>query len=94
MSWCADRGSERYRRCEERRRNEIRQEPAPDSLEDEGVLPAETWYYDYNTNTWTEVEVDTSPPGMAMYAMAYDPATTTVVVFGGEMTSKYAGNLS
>lgn len=63
-------------------------------LEDEGVLPAETWYYDYNTNTWTEVEVDTSPPGMAMYAMAYDPATTTVVVFGGEMTSKYAGNLS
>jgi hypothetical protein len=63
-------------------------------LEDEGVLPAETWYYDYNTNTWTEVAVETSPPALAMYGMAYDPATGTVVLYAGEMTSKYAGNLS
>ena len=23
-------------------------------LEEGGVLPPETWYYDYNTNTWTK----------------------------------------
>lgn len=63
-------------------------------LEDEGVLPAETWYYDYNTNTWTEVTVATSPPDLAMYAMAYDPASANVVLFSGETVSKYAGSLS
>ena len=63
-------------------------------LEDQGVLPAETWYYDYNTNTWTEVDVETSPPALAMYGMAYDPATRKVVLYAGEMTSKYAGDLS
>lgn len=63
-------------------------------LEDEGVLPAATWYYDYNTNTWTELVVETSPPALAMYGMAYDDATATVVLYGGEMTSKNAGNLS
>lgn len=63
-------------------------------LEEGGVLPAETWYYDYNTNTWTEVAVDTSPPALAMYGMAFDAATGNVVLYGGEMTSKHAGNLS
>jgi len=63
-------------------------------LEEGGVLPAETWYYDYNTNTWTEVAVDTSPPALAMYGMAYDAATGNAVLYGGEMTSKHAGNLS
>lgn len=63
-------------------------------LEDKGVLPAETWYYDYNTNTWTALDVETSPPKLAMYGMAYDPAIGNAVVFGGEKTSKYATNLS
>ncbi len=63
-------------------------------LEYEGVLPAETWFYDYNTNTWTEMEVRTSPPALAMYGMAHDPATGNVVLYGGEMTSKSAGDLS
>ncbi len=63
-------------------------------LEEEGVLPSETWYYDYNTNTWTEIDVSTSPPDLAMYAMTWDPETEKVVMFGGEHTSKYAGDLS
>lgn len=63
-------------------------------LEEEGVLPSETWYYDYNSNTWTEIDVETSPPKLAMYGMAYDPATGKVVVFGGEKTAKYAADLS
>jgi hypothetical protein len=63
-------------------------------LEEEGVLPAETWYYDYNTNTWSAIDVDTSPPKLAMYGIAYDPEVGKVVVFGGEKTSKYATDLS
>ena len=63
-------------------------------LEDDGVLPAQTWYYDYNTNTWTEVDTQNSPPAMGMYGMTYDPDNEQVVVFGGEMTSKYARDIS
>lgn len=60
-------------------------------LEDVLVGP-ETWYYDYNANTWTEVDTDTSPPQMTMYSMVYDPSTRKVITFGGELTSKYAGD--
>ncbi len=63
-------------------------------LENSPVFDPETWYFDYNTNTWTRVDVTTSPPGLAMYAMAYDPVTEKVYLFGGDKTSKYAGDLS
>lgn len=63
-------------------------------LEDGGTLGPETWYYDYNTNAWTEVDVTTSPPKLAMYAMARDPETGKVYVYGGEMTAKYARDFS
>jgi len=63
-------------------------------LENEGVLPAETWYYDYNSNAWTAVDVEVSPPDLAMYAMTYDPASRKAILFGGEKTSKYAKNIS
>lgn len=60
-------------------------------LEDVLVGP-ETWYYDYNTNTWTQLETETSPPPMTMYATVYDPSVEKVILFGGELTSKYAGD--
>lgn len=63
-------------------------------LEEEGVLPAETWYYDYNSNAWTAIDVAISPPALAMYAMAYDSRIGKAVLFGGEKTSKYAGDIS
>jgi hypothetical protein len=63
-------------------------------LEDAPVFDPETWYYDYDTNTWERVDVSSSPPGLAMYTMAYDPITEKVYLFGGDMTSKYAGDLS
>jgi hypothetical protein len=58
------------------------------------LVGPETWYYDYNTNSWTKIEIETSPPQLAMYAMVYDPATGKVVLFGGERSSKYAGDIS
>lgn len=43
---------------------------------------------------WERVGVDTSAPGLAMYAMGYHPITEKVYLFGGDETSKYAGDLS
>lgn len=62
-------------------------------LEDELVGP-ETWYYDFNTNSWFEVATEISPPPMTMYSMAYDHKSNKVIIFGGELTSKYAGNIT
>lgn len=56
------------------------------------LVEPETWYYDYDENSWAKVETETSPPQMAMYSMVFDASIDKVVLFGGEQTSKYAGN--
>jgi len=60
---------------------------------DDRVVEPETWFYEYDTNTWTRVETQTSPPGLAMYTMAYDPTVGKVILFGGEGTSKHGGDI-
>jgi N-acetylneuraminic acid mutarotase len=42
----------------------------------------DTWAYDYNTDTWTEIDTP-GPTVRAWHAMAYDEASQSVVVFGG-----------
>jgi N-acetylneuraminic acid mutarotase len=44
---------------------------------------ADTWTYDYNTNTWTELTLQSAPSARGWHAMAYDPPSGTVVLFGG-----------
>jgi N-acetylneuraminic acid mutarotase len=63
--------------------------------EHEDVLVGpETWYYNYDENSWSKIEAGTSPPQMAMYSMVFDPSIGKVVLFGGERSSKYAGNIT
>ncbi len=42
----------------------------------------ETWAYDYDANTWTNMQPKLSPPGMNLQAMAYDSAADRIVVLG------------
>ena len=42
-----------------------------------------TWVYDLNSNTWTEMSPEVSPPGRMDHAMAYDAETDRVILWGG-----------
>ena len=43
----------------------------------------DTWAYDPSANTWTELGPSGPPSARAATAMAYDPATRRVIMFGG-----------
>jgi N-acetylneuraminic acid mutarotase len=43
----------------------------------------ETWAYDYNTNTWTQLTPTTHPSGRQLHSMVYDEAADKMVLFGG-----------
>jgi hypothetical protein len=59
-----------------------------------GGLPIEdpdeevgTWAYDYNTNTWQEMNPILEPPYVSQHAMVYSVATDRVILFGGLLDS-------
>ncbi len=43
----------------------------------------QTWAYDFNSNTWTDMNPTSRPPVNADHAMAYDAESDRVVLFGG-----------
>ncbi len=43
----------------------------------------ETWAFDFNSNTWTEMKPKTNPPGRNFQAMTYDSKTDRVLAWGG-----------
>ncbi len=43
----------------------------------------QTWAYDFNSNTWTNMQPTTKPPGRFDHAMAYDSQSDRIIVFGG-----------
>jgi hypothetical protein len=48
----------------------------------------ETWAYDYNTNTWTQLTPPGTVPGdLSKHAMAYSTAADRVILFGGRLSS-------
>ncbi len=49
-----------------------------------GVHSDETWAYDFNTNTWTNMEPPTQPLKLAAHNLAYDAESDKVVLFGGD----------
>ena len=52
-----------------------------------GSALSNTW--SWNGTTWSQLTPATSPPGRWSATMAYDPATGTVVLFGGYSGSSY-----
>jgi hypothetical protein len=52
-----------------------------------GSLYNDTWAYDFNSDTWTEMKPRTSPPGRNYQAMAYNAKSDRVLVWGvGDVT--------
>jgi hypothetical protein len=45
------------------------------------VYADDTWAYDVNSDTWTQMQPEVAPPGRNFSAMAYDPVTDQVVLF-------------
>jgi N-acetylneuraminic acid mutarotase len=43
----------------------------------------ETWGYDFNADTWTNLQPKTSPPARYYSDMTYDPRQRRMVLFGG-----------
>jgi N-acetylneuraminic acid mutarotase len=51
------------------------------------------WIYDPAANTWTMLTPSGDvPPGRSGHAMAYDPVTRKVILFGGSAQSQYLGD--
>jgi hypothetical protein len=50
----------------------------------------DTWAYDYDTDTWTEMSPRVSPPARTYSAMAYDAETDRVLLFGGSVDEETA----
>jgi hypothetical protein len=43
----------------------------------------ETWAYDYNSNTWTQLHPASHPSGRRFHSMVYDESADKMVLFGG-----------
>lgn len=52
----------------------------------DGILLNDVWAYDYATNTWSAIPSDSDPQPVPRFlaAMAFDPTTSTSVVFSGK----------
>ncbi len=47
------------------------------------TLLNDTWTYDYNENTWTEVDTAVSPPARLYHTLAWDVWSNRMILFGG-----------
>lgn len=45
----------------------------------------ETWAYDYNTNTWTELKPITVPGKLSRHTMVYSTIAEQTILFGGQV---------
>ena len=49
----------------------------------ETILSQETWLYDFNTNTWEQMVIPSSPPARARPYIAYDIESNVTILYGG-----------
>lgn len=55
--------------------------------QDNSILLADTWAYDYGTNTWALRNPSGSPSGRDFGSMVYDPIAHASLLFGGQVVS-------
>lgn len=55
-------------------------------------ISGETWTYDFNSNTWTEMRPSFAPSPRYRLGMAYDGESDRVVLFGGYLTPESQSN--
>ena len=55
----------------------------------DGQAHDETWAYDYNTNTWTDLKPAANPGPLIEFAITYDSAADLVVMFGGQINDLF-----
>src|SRR3989442_15890746 len=48
-----------------------------------GIALGDTWAYDFNANTWTDMTPAVAPTSRESSAMAYDSQSDRVILFGG-----------
>jgi len=51
---------------------------------DDRVPSSETWSYDYDSNTWTNMSPSTNPDLLYALGMTYDSESDRVILFGGK----------
>jgi hypothetical protein len=51
-------------------------------------LLGDTWAYDAQTNTWTDLKPAVEPPAREIAGLAYDKASGKMILFGGEGVDK------
>ena len=54
-----------------------------------GPLGGERWAYDFNTNSWTNMEPPTQPLKLAAHNLAYDAESDRIVLFGGDDSDSF-----
>lgn len=50
-------------------------------------LHDDTWIYDLNANTWTEVKTESNPGKIYGHSMVWDPVNDRVILYGGHLNS-------
>jgi N-acetylneuraminic acid mutarotase len=53
---------------------------------------SDTWAYDYNTNTWTEMKPEISPSARMYFAMTYDRENDKIIIWGGRKKDPITDN--
>ena len=56
---------------------------------DKNTFSDETWTYDYNTNSWNQLELDSVPGRLWAQAMAYSPAIDRIILFSGHINMSH-----
>jgi N-acetylneuraminic acid mutarotase len=58
------------------------------------LVEGTTWAYDYRTNSWQALAPSQSPGRRAHFPIAYAPSADKAILFGGELVSKTADEIS
>lgn len=62
----------------------------------EGEEDPTVWFYDVETDAWSSMDIEDTPPSRWQHSMAYDPARDEILVFGGiyEQTRNLGGGVT